>query len=161
MSSRIGGIGALFLIFVVISASSNLCVEAASRAASSPQLPQFYDGAKSFGLFDRSKCADGDCQAWIIKFKDWVTNNPGTIERFCIEAADSIVIGAQKRRVRRFAGKCARRVKRFGFLKFYAESEVRVLCHRVAPFRTFSLSFALSMTSHVSYSLYLLMRNGI
>lgn len=133
MSSRIGGsIGAVFLIiFLVISATSNLHVEAASRVTSATQLPRYYDGAKTrFGFLDRSKCADGNCQAWIIKFKSWAVNNvPETIERFCIEAADSIVIGARKRRVRRFAGKCVRRVKRFGFLKFYAETEVRAARH--------------------------------
>lgn len=110
------------------------CAEANPRRFWQP-LPPVYDGAKTWaGTLDTSRCADGpSCTSWLIKFKDHVVrNSPEKLEEFCVEAVEALGGLKGRRRRKRFAGKCKRRLSKFGFIKFNSSNERQITAIRKA-----------------------------
>ena len=95
---------------------------AASKKYWERPLPPLHDGARStMGGLRRDKCSTKDCETWIVKFKEQaISKSPEILEEFCVEAADSIAEAKGDKVLNRFSGKCLRRIKRFGFIKFSA-----------------------------------------
>ena len=115
----------IFLSLCLVFCLATISPAPAEAARILNSYPRIYDGAGG----DASKCGKGDCSRWIVKFNDeFMAEHPDEIDDFCLELAglfkrDRNASSYSRSRRRRFAGRCARQAKKFGFAVFKARYE--------------------------------------